>query len=126
MKIENCHYDCRLLDVLMNIKYATARHSNESIVDINGTKSFVNGVYLNADATVLGLVNGLKLPADLIMQGSQQVVFGHTVFADHVTIQGNTTASNINGINITNMYNTALRNTGNQIISGIKTVFRSG
>ena len=117
--ITDCQHDCKLLDLLKDISYGTARESNE-IVNITGTKSFVNGVSVYTDATVKRFVNGLILPDDLLLQGTDQTVFGQVLFTNDVRIEGNVTSSSINGINITDMYNRAMRTTGYQNISGTK------
>ena len=115
--INNCDHDCQLLQVLQNLKYETVHKSNQQ-VQINGTKTFVNGLNLNSDIKVLGFVNGLVIPADLMLQDANQSLYGENIF-ENVTM--NINVDQINGVNLTHIYQNAWRKDDNVTLTGIKT-----
>lgn len=55
-----------------------------------------------------GLVNGVRLPGDLLVQGRNQTIFGPNEFSGGMRVQGNVTLENVNGVVVREMYSKAI------------------
>ncbi|XP_012553483.3 uncharacterized protein LOC101236068 [Hydra vulgaris] len=120
IQLNQCEYDCLLLNILQNISSNTVRHSSSPQI-IKGSVIFVTDLNISKNATVKGYINGVHLPDDLLIQGKDQIVSGLSHFLSNITVAGNATVKTINFVNISDLFKNALRKSGEQDVTGIKT-----
>ena len=129
VELYECEYDCPLLNILQSINSNVVHKSNIPLA-IKGMITFVTGLNISGNATVKGFINDILLPYDLMIQGQDQTVLGTCQFLNNLTVKGNATVQKINSVNISEVFEMALRKSGEQNVTGVKifidsTIFNS-
>jgi hypothetical protein len=108
--------DCPWLDIFEKLRGDTVRKSDTD-VKVNGTKTFTDDVTVLGNVTVVGDINNVSFPDAFLLQGENETVSGTYTFSN-VTFNDNVTTDTFNGYNLSELYQRALRKTGdNQVVT---------
>ena len=90
---------------------------------ITGQKEFIDGVSFRSNVNSSGLLNGLRIPDDLVLvEGDDEIsahkIFNGSLFVGKLVVDKMTVAGLIDGVNVTTLNRTVIKKVGNQVIPG--------